>query len=104
MEEQEAVQQAGGVLDNVPVLDLASLLVQPDAIKQPEAQEEDKQEEGEQRAEQVDAGQTGARLTIEHGPGANTQDQQLEREGDQQPVTVNLTLELRVPGFSLIHQ
>ena len=39
-----------------------------------------RQEEGEQRAEQVDAGETGARLAIEHGPGAHTQDQQLERE------------------------
>ena len=98
VEEQEAVHQAGEVLDNVPVLDLASLLVQTDAIEQPEAQEEDEEEEGEEGPEQVDAGQGGARGAVEHGPGAHGQDQKLERERDEQPVTVNLALELGIPG------
>ena len=102
VEEQQAVQQTGGVLDDVPVLDLSSLLVQADTIEQPEAQEEDKQQEGEEGAEQVDPGQTGARRAVEHGPGAHSQDQQLEGERDEEAVTVNLALELRVPWIHII--
>ena len=101
VEEEKAVQQTGGVLDNVTVLDLTALLVQPDTIEQPEAQQEDKEKEGEERPEEMDPWKTGAGRAVEDSPGAHCEDQELEGEGDKEPITVHLTLKLRIPGHSL---
>ena len=85
------------------VLDLPPLLHEADGVEEPEGGEEEEEEKADEGSEEVDTGEGGAGLAVEDSPGAHGKDEQLEGEGDEEAVTLDLALELGVPQTHPLH-
>jgi hypothetical protein len=104
VDKEEGIHHAAGILDNVVILYPSSLLVKySDPIKEPKSKYENKEKSTNTSSEQVNPWHCRLGWTEKQGPGAEQQDQQLERETDQKAVTFDLAFTLVVTKANKIH-